>query len=303
MTVYENTEHGFSIEYPEGWSRMENTLGRSFEIEFTDPERRLTMGIYMEHRLKEITLADAVSERRKYLGFQPLLERISQGDTTIGEGIPAYEIVLRRSTGAKVEELRNILFVRQKQNFSLGVIGAPDNLEQWQESVGSMLSSFILLPTYTFVSATSYPGGTYTDTLYGFSISYPLGWFQVPTGRPGQIISLTYSEEASPGITISVVPVVEGTTLTEYVPQVSQGLSQDWSDFDLVSQGETVLSDGTSAYEILFSGVDEGRSLKCKYLIVIQGTEAFFIMGFTSPDRFEQDEAAMDKVLYSFHLE
>ena len=63
------------------------------------------------------------------------------------------------------------------------------------------------------------------------------------------------------------------------------------------------MDDGAPAYEIVFSGTMEGYTLKCKYVIVIQGSQAFFLMGYSMPDRFEQDEAAMDEVICSFHLE
>jgi len=302
LTLYENTERGFSVEYPRGWIWTEQALGQTFGVGFRDPERGLTVKIYVESRPKEITLADAVSESKRYLKFGTLLELISEADVTIGGGTPAYEIVYRRSVGAKLEKFRHIMFVREKQSFAVEVGGEPTALAQWQQLLDSMLSSFKLLPTYTCEPTLS-PGGTYTDTRYGFSVSYPLGWFEVPTGRPGQVVSFAYSEEAQPGVSVSVVPVDEGMALDEYGLQVSRDLGYDWSNHELVSQGEIALRDGAPAYEIVFSGTTEGRTLKCKYVIVIRGTKAFFVMGFTKPDRFEQDEATIDKIIYSFHLE
>jgi len=63
------------------------------------------------------------------------------------------------------------------------------------------------------------------------------------------------------------------------------------------------LDDGTPAYEVVFSGTLEGYNLKSKYVIVIQEANAFFLMGFSAPARFEQDEAVIDEVIHSFHLE
>jgi len=111
------------------------------------------------------------------------------------------------------------------------------------------------------------------------------------------------SAEGLPGVSVMVQPVEEGTTLADYGPQLSQKMGQIWGDYELVSEGEITLDDGTSAYEIVFSGTMEGYALKCKYVIVIQGTQAFWVMGFSMPDRFEQDEAALDEVIHSFHLE
>jgi len=303
LTLYQNTEWGFSIEYPRGWIWNEQALGQTFGVGFRDPERGLTAKIYVESRPKEITLADAVSESKGYLSFQPYLDLISEADTTIGKGIAGYEIVYRTTIGAKSEKFRHIMFVREKQSFAVEVGGEPATLAQWQQLLDSMLSSFRLISTYTSFSPTSSPGGTYTDTRYGFSVSYRFGWFEVPTGRPGQVASFAYSEEAQPGVSISVLPVDERTTLVEYVSQLNRDLSQDWGDYKLVSKGEIALQGGNLAYEIAFSGTIEGRSLKCKYVIVIRGTEAFLVMGFTTPERFEQDERVMDELIYSFHLE
>jgi len=97
--------------------------------------------------------------------------------------------------------------------------------------------------------------------------------------------------------------VGEGTTLTEFGPQLAQDLGQHWGDYELISEGEITLGDRTPAYEIVFSGTMEGYTLKAKYGIVIQETQAFFIMGFSMPARFEQDEAVLDEVIHSFHLE
>ena len=123
-----------------------------------------------------------------------------------------------------------------------------------------------------------------------------------PTGRPGEIISLA-SAEGLPSVSVSVLPMGEGTTLAEFGPQLSQDLGQHWGDYELVSEDEITLADGTPAYEIVLSGTMEGYNLKGKYVIVIQGTQAFFITGFSMPARFEQDEAAIDEVIHSFHLE
>ena len=120
--------------------------------------------------------------------------------------------------------------------------------------------------------------------------------------RPDEIISLA-SPEGLPSVSVSVSPVGEGTTLVDYGPQLSQGLSQHWGDYELISKGEVTLDDGTPAYEIVFVGTMEGYSLKSKYVIVIQEAKAFFIMGFSMPARFERDEAVMDEVIHSFHLE
>jgi hypothetical protein len=302
MTLYENTEHGFSIKYPEGWTENVLRPGAWFSIEFTDPEGRLCADVSVEYKTEETTLADAVSEGKAYMEAVPYFELSSEGDTSVGEGMLGYEIVGKGDLGAgKVEKFRYVVLVREKQTFWFGARGEPADFDQQEELIDSIVDSFKLLPTYTFVSPPPSGGGTYTSTEHGFSITYPEGWIEAPTGRPGELVSFA-SAEGLPSVSINASPVGEGTTLTEFGPQLSQDLGQYWGDYESVSEGEITLDDGTPAYEIVFSGTMEGYTLKGKYVIVIRETQAFFVMGFSTPTRFEQDEGVLNEVIYSFKL-
>lgn len=303
LTLYEDTEHGFSIEYPEGWTENVLRAGAYFMLEITDSEGRLIVEVSLEYGAEDIVLTDFVSETKTYMEAMPEFELSSEGDVTIGEGIPGYELVGKGDldTG-KVDRFRYVMLVRGKQGFWVGVRGEPAYFDQQEQIIATIIDSFKLLATYTFVPPAPSAGGTYTSDEHGFSISYPEGWMEASTRRPGEVIVLA-SAEGLPSVSVSISPVDEGTTLAEYGAQLNEGLSQYWSDYELVSEGEITLADGTPAYEIVFSGTMEGDNLKCKYVIVIRGAQAFFIMGFTMPDQFEQDEAVLDEVIRSFHLE
>jgi hypothetical protein len=303
ITLYENTEHGFSIEYPEGWIDSTRGVGTYFSAEFREPEGRLAADVSLEYKTEEMALADTVSESKTYMEAMPQFELISEGDITIGEDTRGYEIVGEGDLGAgKVEKFRYVVLVREKQSFWVGVRGEPAVFDQQEELVGSVVDSFRLLPTYTYVPSTPGPADTYTSAEHGFSISYPAGWMEAPTSRPEEIMSLA-SAEGFPSVSVTIQAVEEGTTLADYGPQLSQGLGQHWGGYELASEGEITLDDGTPAYEVVFSGTMEGYTLKSKYVVVIQGTQAFWVMGFSMPATFEQDEAILDEVIHSFHLE
>lgn len=305
MTLYESTEHGFSIEYPEGWTESAQELGALFALRCTEPEGTLSAMVYVEYRTEAVILADYVTESKEYMESVPQFELISEGDVTTGEGIAGYETVGKGDllgTG-KVEKFRFVLLARGKQVFDVGVMGEPGDFDQSEETIDAIVDSFKLLPSYTYVPPTPSAGGTYTSAEYGFSITYPAGWMETSTGRPpGEIVTFM-SGMGVPSVTVSQSIVGEGTTLAEYGPQFSQDLSQHWADYQLFSEGEITLDDGTPAYEIVFSATMEGYNLKGKYVIVIQGTQAFYIAGFSMPTTFEQDEAVLDEVIHSFHLE
>jgi hypothetical protein len=303
MTLYESTEHGFSIEYPEGWTEKAQGIGTYFSGEFRDPEGYLTLDVSLEYKPEEVALADAVSETKAYMEDMSQFELISEGDVTIGEDIPAYQMVGQGDIGAgKVEKFRYIVLVREKQLFWAGVRGEPAVFDQQEELIGPVIDSFRLLSTYTYVPPTPGPAGTYTSAEHGFSISYPAGWMEAPMGRPGEVVTLA-SAEGLAGVSVVIQAVEEGTILADYGRQASQKLGQVWGDYELLSDGEITLDDGIPAYEIVFTGTMEDYALKGKYVIVVQETQAFFIMGFSTPATFEQDEATLDEVIHSFRLE
>ena len=303
MTLYENTEHGFSIKYPEGWTENVQEAGATFSLECKEPQGRLFAFVYVQYRPEEITLADFVTELKGYIESVPQFEIFSEGDVTIDAGIPGYEMVGKGvlETG-KVEKFRVVMVVRDEQGFMFGAQGEPTDFDQQEQAIDAIVDSFKLLSTYTFVPPPPTAAGTYTNAEYDFSITYPEGWVETPPSRPGEIVTLA-SAAMLPAVSISVSPVGEGTNLAEFGRQLSQDIGQHWDDYELFSEGEITLDDGTPAYEIVFSGTTEGYTLKAKYVVVIQGTQAFFIMGFSMPGSFEQDEAVLDGVIHSFHLE
>ncbi len=72
------------------------------------------------------------------------------------------------------------MLVWEKQAFGFGVRGELAAFDQQKQLIDTIVNSFELLPTYTFVSPTPTEGGTYTNAEYGFSISYPVGWMESP---------------------------------------------------------------------------------------------------------------------------
>ena len=303
MTLYESTEHGFSIEYPEVWTESALVMGTYFEVQFTNPEETLYAAVSIEYRTEDVILTDYVTEMKEYMESMPEFELISEGEVTIGEGIAGYEIVGKGDLGTgKVEKFRFVVLAREKQGFAVGATGETAVFDQSEETIDDIVNSFELLPTYTYVPPTPGAGGTYTSAEYGFSITYPAGWMETFTGGYAEIVTFM-SAVGLPSVTVSQSPVAEGITLAEYGPQFDQELSQHYADYELFSEGSITLDDGTPAYQIVFSATMEGYFLKGKYVIVIQGTQGFYIAGLTMPATFELDEAVLDEVIGSFHLE
>jgi hypothetical protein len=301
MTLYENTEHGFSIEYPEGWAENAHGATTSFQFQLNDPEGSFSVGVSVDYRAEEISLADAVSEGKGYMESGSQFEMISEGDVTIGEGISGYEMTGQGDIGTgKVEKFRYVVLVREKQIFWVGVSGEPDQFDEREPLVNPVIDSFKLLSSYTYVPPAPSPGGTYTSAEYGFSITYPAGWSDYTTGQYGEILDLR-AAEGIPEVMIRTW--TEETTLAESALMLKSMFSEQIGDYEFLSEGEITLDDGTPAYEIVFNGTMGGYFLTCKYVIVSPEAKGFLLMGFSLPDLFEQDETVLDEVIGSFHLE
>ncbi len=301
MTLYTNTEHGFSIEYPEGWAENAHGAATSFQFQFNEPEGRFSVGVSVDYRAEEIGLADAVSEGKGYMESSPQFEMVSEGNVTIGEGVSGYEMVGQGDIGAgKVEKFRYVILVRDKQVFWAGVSGEPDQFDEQKQLVDTIIDSFKLLPSYTHVPPAPSPGGTYTNAEYGFSITYPAGWSDYTTGQYGEIVDL----RAAGGIPeVMVRAWTEETTLDEAASGLKSMFSEQLGDYEFLSEGEITLGDGTPAYEVMFNGTMGGYLLICKSVVVIREADVFLVQCFSLPDRFEQDEPMLDEVIGSFHLE
>jgi len=303
MTLYQSTEHGFSIECPEGWIESSQGSGTQFSIEFQDPEGLLTAMMYLQYECQELARGDFISEAKSYIESLPQYGLVSERDLPVGEGISGHEITAEGDLGAgKVEEFRFLLLVRGKQGFWVGVRGEPTDFDQQNQVVDEILDSFKLLPTYTFAAPEPWPGGTYTGS--GFTIDFPEGWCQYPPLRPEHVLYFA-APERTPSVHISVQHGPEDTTLTDYVSSILEGIlgSGYWANFNLLSQTGTTLGDGTPAYEFVFTGISDlspGYTSKCKYLIAIQGEQAFWVMATTDPTLFQQQEPVINQVIYSF---
>jgi len=303
MALYENTEHGFSIEYPEGWA--ENAYGAmtSFQFQFNEPEGGFSGGVSVNYRAEEISLADAVSEGKGYMESCPQFEMLSEGDVTISEGISAYEMIGQGDIGTgKVEKFRYVILMREKQILFVGVGGEPDQFDEREPLVNAVIDSFKLLSSYTYVPPAPSAGGTYTSAEYGFSITYPAGWSNYTTGEYGEILDLR-AAGGIPEVMVRAWTEEEEATLAESASGLKSMFSEQLGDYEFLSEGEIALDDGTPAYEIVFNGTMNGYLLTCKYVIVSPEANGFLIMGVSLPGSFEQDEPVLNEIIGSFHLE
>lgn len=304
MILFESTEHGFSIEYPEGWSENVQEAGTQFSFEFTEPEGVLAASVYLQYGCGEITSADFLAQGEEYLSSIPGYELISERNVVVGGGILGHEVVAKGDLGTgHVEKFRFVLLVREQQGFWYGVHGESAEFDDQENTVEAIMESFQVLPSYTYDWPKLWAGGEYMGA--GFSITIPAGWCQYPVLRTEHVCHFEAAEEST-SVHISPQQLPEDTTPQEYVDYVVEDLPSSvyWANFDLVSKRSVNVS-GLTAYELVFTGISDlspGYMLKCKYLIVFHEEQVFWVMAATDPDSFEQHEAIIDDVIYSFQI-
>ena len=302
MILFESVEHGFSIEYPEGWVDRINEMGTQFSFDFLEPKGSLAASVFLEYRCQEIDRATFVSDGKSYLQSLPQYHLISERNLIIN-GESTYEVTATGEMNAGTnEKFRFMLFTHGKQGFWVGVRGELSSFNQNEQMIDTILDSFKLLSSYTYSAPEPWPGGEYSSS--GFSIDIPEGWCQFPVARPSHIVCFAPSErELSTHIAIEQRP--EDVSLTEYIGNVIEGMPEYWLSFNIISKRELTLSGGVPAGELVFTGnsdLSPDYTSKCKYLVVLTEEKAFWVMAASNPSQYSSHLPIIDEILYSFRL-
>jgi hypothetical protein len=301
LTLYESTEHGFSIEYPQGWVANTYEAATSFRLQVGESEGGLALSLSVDYRPGTVGLDEVVAEGKEYMAAMPQYELFYEDYITLDDGISGYEMIGQWYEDSGVlHKYRFIVLVREEQVFWLGLSGEPDVFDAQRQLVDAILDSFKLLPSYTYEPPPTSPGGTYTSAEYGFSITYPAGWDYYTDSQHGEILDLR-TDTGVPEVLIRAWE--EATTIEEVALMLQQMYSETFADYELLSEGEITLADGTPAYEFMFNATMEGYFLTCKCVTVVREPDVFFLMGLAPPSIFAQNETVLDEIIGSFHLE
>ena len=302
MVLFESTEHGFSIEYPEDWVDSINEMDTQFSFEFLEPQGSLSASVFLEYRCQEIDRTTFVSDSKSYLQSLPKYQLISERNLTIN-GESAYEVTATGEMNAGTnEKFRFMILTHGKQGFWVGVRGEPSSFNQQEQMIDTILDSFKLLSSYTYLAPEPWLGGEYSSS--GFSIAIPEGWCQFPVSRPSHIVCFAPSERDL-SIHIAIEQRPEDVSLTEYIDNVIEGMPEYWLSFNLISKRELTLSGGVPAGELVFTGnsdLSPAYTSKCKYLVVITEERAFWVMAASNPSQYSSHLPIIDEILNSFRL-
>ena len=142
---------------------------------------------------------------------------------------------------------------------------------------------------------------TYENTTYGFSIDYPEGWIEEETGAQAPIVIFSTSG-GLPQVMVLTEYLPWATTPQEYAAQNAEVLEEVLVQFQVVSEGDVLFGEDVG-YELVFTWVEGGIQGKGRMVFLIRGSQAFIIWAYSTEQDFDQNEATIDRIISSFHLE
>ncbi len=301
---YQNSEHGFALSYPDEWSEAPPWSPTAI-FSLVSPDQKARVEIDAEYKTEETTL-DAYVAFIKSEYFKPEYEVriLSEGDTTLEDGTPAYQMLYTEKLMGTTYKAKTVIIVRRTQCLGIYGMAPPADFDANQKDIDQILASFRVLPLEVIPTPTPTPSeaGFYEDKEHGFSINYPKEWNELPP-RSNEVLFSIAAPVYFPGVQVVLMTVEEGKTPAEIGSEFPGQISKVYSDFELVSQGEIKLKDGTLAYEVTYTGAPPGSGiLGMKVVFVVRGTECFWLQGYSSPENFAEHEPLIDEVIQSFQL-
>lgn len=145
-------------------------------------------------------------------------------------------------------------------------------------------------------------GTTYFSDTFRFSMFKPPDW-KIYEGVPRETGSgiMAMGTENEQTLLIVDLQVWSGPPDLK-ADQVMAKLRQNYQDFRRLSE-ETVECDGHPAMRRTFTGVLDGTEWHGIALHVVKGNTVFGIIGLTSAELFEFQQAVLNKIVRSFHFE
>lgn len=147
----------------------------------------------------------------------------------------------------------------------------------------------------------------YETPQYGFSVSYPSDWsaeepdpndLGIVAGflPPGESIDdpLNY-------VTVQIENLPVGTTLSEYTQAVLANLRSSYPDFQLLAEGEMIISE-EPAHVIAYGMTVDQTAYQVLLAYTIKDEKAYIITYYALADRYAELEDAAKMMINSFSL-
>jgi hypothetical protein len=123
---------------------------------------------------------------------------------------------------------------------------------------------------------------SYTNTVYGFSLSPPPGWVRVDNELTS--VAVWFAPENFSNVSLVIgtpFSLGEGLALSTFADQIEENLSNTGENYSIVYRDWLSLP-GVKAYEIAYSYEQDGITVRVKQVAVLK-TRTVFLVTFTAP--------------------
>ncbi|HPR67110.1 MAG TPA: PsbP-related protein [Methanothrix sp.] len=147
----------------------------------------------------------------------------------------------------------------------------------------------------------------YENSQYGFSVSYPSDWsaeepdpneLGIVTGflAPGESI-----DDPMNYVTVQIEDLPAGTTLSGYTQAVLTNLRSSYPDFQLLAEGEMIISE-EPAHVIAYAVSVDGTAYQVLLAYTIKDDRAYIVTYYALADSYAEFEDAAKMMINSFSL-
>ncbi|MGK7904456.1 MAG: PsbP-related protein [Hormoscilla sp.] len=151
----------------------------------------------------------------------------------------------------------------------------------------------------------------YSEPEQQLKIKYPEDWNPEKINRKNSILKETEvarfvgpakGNKLAPEVTITIQEFSEQMSLEAY-KNIALREIQDFSNYQVVSQGATELGNKPDAYKIVYEGENEGQNLQMMQLFALKGDRSAYIITYTAEaSEYEDYLTEVEAMIDSFEI-
>ena len=156
-------------------------------------------------------------------------------------------------------------------------------------------------PEPPLIPSLSQLDGFYEDTVYGFSMHYPLLW-AAEEGGLGEAAFTTRNPGDSCVVQVFVEELSEQMSIEEYSASAIRSMQSKLVNFQLLAESRVQLGDEIGS-EHFFAGMESGISLEARLICLVNENRAYAILVTAEEGIYDLLEKSISDIIYSFRLQ
>lgn len=304
LVEFNNIGGDFTIEYPSGWSYVENNDGT--EQTFTSKTGRASVMVVVVPSTGR-TLKQIVDNRKLYLNELDLYP-FDQKSVTIN-GVRGIKWTFIEYYDQEEDKNEQVVLLSGNKYYIITAWAQNTDYPFYSDDIDQIINS-IRIETYAESTTTEHevvvPASsfeTYTDEEKKFRIKYPSSWnsFDIyDDSYYGDSYTHISDPDSNTGVYVSVFPA-DGMTLNENV----EGFIRSWNELDVYPYNErdiTINKLKAYEWEFIYTNPDTYTVWKEKEIILLFDDKVYTIIGFSERGEYSQYSNILDQIINSFEI-